>query len=245
MKLPLLEILFDQRRLFAEKLHVLMRCFEKAAKGSHRLLERLGKFALFLVSPGGFQPAQAAIQALDQGLKVVIESIEIGRETSQLGRINLCFGHTNALVYRLRQYMRNRRRPHDLLWPIRWKSRVGVPYNRQTVRHRGFIFTLLLSITMLSAFASPTNGTCTQPSRANAEQTACCKSHRQSDNNSSVPVDGSNADCVMQCCRLIVIPVTALASLDIQPAANPSEPLSPTVLHSLASPEAIFHPPRM
>src|SRR5690242_16357651 len=74
----LLEVFLNQGRLLSQEAHVLVRGFHEVGKHLHSLLEGFRELPLLLVAPRGFQAAQAAVQARDQALKLVVEAIQVG-----------------------------------------------------------------------------------------------------------------------------------------------------------------------
>ena len=98
----LLEIFLDQIGLLGQKGDVLGRGFEEIGENFNSLLEGFGEFALLLVTPGGFEAAQATVQAGDQRLHLVVEAVEVLRETPQFGRVYVCFAHGDTIYHMMR-----------------------------------------------------------------------------------------------------------------------------------------------
>jgi hypothetical protein len=80
------------------------------------------------------------------------------------------------------------------------------------------------------------------PAAAPTKTHDCCKKNSQ-----PAPAKKAchNGLCAMQCCRMIPAPVDSAPELSGHRALVEVAIVSPTVLHSLADPEAIFHPPRV
>src|SRR5262245_56553831 len=93
-RLRLLQILLDQRRLFAQEAHVLMRGLQEIRQHLHRLLERLRKLPLLLVSPRCFQVPHPGIKTRHKPLQIVVESGKILGEATYLGGVYVGFGHS-------------------------------------------------------------------------------------------------------------------------------------------------------
>ena len=66
---------------------------EEAPEGLDGLVKRLGELLLLLVPPSGLQAAQPGIQAGEQRLEFVVETIEILSKSSQFHRIDIGFCH--------------------------------------------------------------------------------------------------------------------------------------------------------
>src|SRR3954469_25857625 len=92
----LLQILLDQRRLLRQELNVRVRVFQERPEPLSRLLERLGEFSLLLIAPRLLQCAHLAVQPRHESLKLVIEPVEVGGETPQLGWVDAGFSHRDG-----------------------------------------------------------------------------------------------------------------------------------------------------
>jgi hypothetical protein len=87
----LLEVLFDQRCFFAEELHMLVGCLEETTKAFHGGFEGLGELPLFLIAPRCFEAAHFAVQAGEERLQFVVESIQILAKSAKLTGIHAGF----------------------------------------------------------------------------------------------------------------------------------------------------------
>ena len=96
-----------------------MRCFEETPKAFDGLLEGFGEFALFLIAPRGFQPLKLAVQAGNEGLKVIVEAGQVLGKAAQFRRVYLGFGHEDYRNWKITMGVWPRREgqatPADLL----------------------------------------------------------------------------------------------------------------------------------
>ena len=100
--------------------------------------------------------------------------------------------------------------------------------------------TLCLSMIVATAPATPDIHPAEQ-----SEGSGCChhEKHSTSDRHeSNKPCH--TPSCVMQCCRLLPVQSDTRPVLTQAVQVVRAEPLPLVVLHSLAAPEAIFHPPK-
>src|SRR5215204_5119467 len=100
-------------------------------------------------------------------------------------------------------------------------------------------FLLVASVLAASSAASVNMG----PPRPQAKHD-CCAKHRSEDSKPRPKQDCDGAACVMQCCRLISVPSTSSNLMVFEAPPLQHGLILPVVLHTLTTPESIFHPPR-